>query len=130
MNTASREIAVRATLKDRPAGILSELPRVEGKYPASNVFAALFNGARQGYAIPNGRVFFGKAEAEWGWPHAWEELMQAGLIIFSLDGNRVAWAITNKGMEVRNDDLAYFRELMKAMDLDEADALAKQEQGR
>jgi len=126
----SEEMKVRKGLKKRPAGILAAIKRDEKKYPAHLTFAALFNGAIQGRTTEKGGVFFGKAEAEWGWPHAWEQLRAAGLIEFRVDteAGKIHWHITEKGYEVRQDDMAYFRELMAAMDADERAASTTQEQ--
>jgi len=123
-----KETAVRATLAKRPAGALATLPR-DVRY----CFAGLFNGAFQhnAYVTAKGHFSCGKAECEWGWPGDWEKLRDAGLITFSterkdapgaIDGYhvKVTWGITDEGWKVRDDDLAYFRELMAARDQDEA----------
>lgn len=120
--------------------MLYRLPTARGARPREDckperTFAALFNGARQRgwYAThgPNPHPIFGKAEAEWGWPHDFETLRDAGLITFTISesdapgliggkSTDIEWQITNKGWEVRKDDLAYFRALMDAMAADEA----------
>jgi len=125
----SEEMKVRKGLKSRPAGILAAIKRNKNRYSASSVFAALFNGARQGLISGNG-VFFGKAEAEWGWPHAWEQLRNAGLVEYRVDtaAGRIHWRITEKGHEVRQDYLAYFRELDAALEADEQACGTTQEQ--
>lgn len=135
-----KELAVRATLSERPAGLIEriELPpekRSDAHGSVENTFAALFNGARQGYGHPERGPSFGKAEAEWGWPNAWYALRDAGLITITesieeapgaVGGKslRVEWGVTDLGWQVRDDDLAYFRELMDARRADEADAIA------
>lgn len=131
---------MRGTMADRPAGLLEriELPeekRSDSHGSVENTFAALFNGARQGWGHPERGPSFGKAEAEWGWPNAWYALRDAGLITITetiedapgLVGGkslRVEWGVTELGWQVRDDDLAYFRELMSARRADEADAMA------
>lgn len=127
------EQKVRDSLKSRAAGVLDAISGPVGAFErADNVFAALFNGATsEGTFWPNGRLFIGKAEAEWGWPAQWEKLRDAGLIEYELyetpnhpsfggTTTKLRWSITDKGWEVRNDDLAYFREVMAARDQDEA----------
>lgn len=120
-----RENAVRETLPKRPAGELHLMTREQGW-----CFAGLFNGAlKHSTRIMNGRFFCGKAECEWGWPGDWEALRDAGLITFKREredyadgghGEVVTWDITDKGWKVRDDDLAWTRELMAARRMDEA----------
>lgn len=117
----------RATLKGRPARALYEISLDEDARVTTPecTFAALFNGARQGNGVPGFGMSFGKAEAEWGWPKAWEALRDAGLIDFEVTtydapgavggiAERVTWSITDKGREVRADDLAWHREMSDA----------------
>jgi len=127
MNDGPKENAVRATLATRPAGILDAFDN-----RVSNCFAGLFNGARrEGIIWPNGSLFVCKAECEWGWPGDWEKLRDAGLLTFRLEERPnhpsiggttayVPWSITKKGWDVRDDDLAYFNELMDARRKDES----------
>lgn len=123
------EQAVRSTIERRPAGLLRKLPRrpsIEGT--ATGTFASLFNGVRAPWITPNGSFFAGKAEAEWGWPETWEQLRDAGLIDFEIHepndaGFRdVTFEITELGWKVRNDDIAYSREISRAIKLDDIDA--------
>ena len=127
MSDGPKETAVRATLATRPAGILEGFER-----GVRNCFKGLFNGAsREGHIWPNGAFKVGKAECEWGWPGDWEKLRDAGLLTFRLDARPnhpsiggsttyVPYSITDKGWDVREDDIAYFRELMAAREKDEA----------
>jgi hypothetical protein len=118
---------VRDSLAGRPAGRINALSQ-----NAQHTFAGLFNGARcPGHFAPNGRLFVGKAECQWHWPAAWEELKAAGLIDYhteeranhpSFGGTRthLHWNVTALGQSVRGDDVKWFRELMDARGQDEA----------
>lgn len=127
-----REQAVRASLEGRPAGILARLdPEPGGTERCDYVFAALHNGALvTGYVSPTNTLFIGKAEAEWGWPACWEKLRDAGLIEFETYETpskkpgyeplvRLRWRVTELGDKVREDDLAWFNELLDARRDDE-----------
>lgn len=121
-----KEIAVRATLDGRPASTLRGIDRA-----AQNCFAGFFSGAKSTGTILQPEaddLSIGKSECEWDWRSTWGELKQAGLIDWTeedvpcFDGSkmkRVHLTITEKGHSVRADDLAYFRDLMNAMDADE-----------
>ena len=88
-------------------------------------FAGLFNGAlSEGWFAPIGLVI-GKAECEWGWPDAWKELKNAGLIEFEtfekpnhprVGGitKRLKWNFTAKGLAAREEDLRMFEEQVSA----------------
>jgi hypothetical protein len=121
-----REQAVRATLNDRPAGIIYSASR-----RAQRCFAGFFNGAlSRGHVTPSGGLFIGKAECEWDWQNTWAELKTLGLIEWT-DEHRpnhpdiggtshyVHVSITDKGREVRADDLKWFNELMDAKRADD-----------
>jgi hypothetical protein len=122
------ERAVRDSMAARPANeIAKQSVRVRG------CFAGLFNGAlSEGSVNAENGLFIGKAECEWGWPEDWDTLRDAGLIEYRLvDGpkvkmgkpwKRLLWSITEKGMNVRTDDVRAFRELMAARDDDEKPA--------
>lgn len=123
----SNEQAVRESLQNRPAGALQQWGRGGGHRSVSATFASLFNGAQKGSIFPNGVFKCGKAEAEWGWPENWDRLVEAGLITYDIvdgpgDWKTVNWSITDKGWDIREDDLAYFKELMDAKDADDEDA--------
>lgn len=120
------EKAVRDSLLSRPAGVINGATR-----EAQGCFAALFNGARNGTIFkPGQRPFFGKAEAELAWPDGWNELRGLGLVEWTEREKpchpsfnaapmiEIVWQITDKGRDVRDDDLKWFRELMDAQDRD------------
>jgi hypothetical protein len=122
----TKEQQVRDTLPNRPAGMINGLSR-----EAQTTFAGLFNGGyKQGWFLPNGSLHMGKAECEWHWPAAYEELRDAGLIKYHTEdrphakgGGSTTYLIneiTERGWDVREDDLKWFRELMDAMRADEA----------
>lgn len=122
------ETAVRKTLAARPSVLLREQPP-----QVRNCFAGLFNGARQGMLWPDGSLSVGKAECEWDWKNVWERLRELGLVEYRLEEldapgaisgkmTKFYWSITDKGWLIREDDLAYHRALMDAMDADEAQA--------
>lgn len=121
------EAKVLVGLNARPARLL----RWEGMdSQARHCFIGLFNGAWQvGMLFKAHELTIGKAECEWGWPGDWEKLAALGLITFDIEqrpnhpdiGGRTAhliWHVTDKGWEVREDDLAYSRELMAAREAD------------
>lgn len=121
------EQAVRATLANRPAGVLAGLP-----HDAETCFAGLFNGALGTGTVYPGGLFIGKSECERNWPEAWEALREAGLVEWRLEEvpnhpkvggftTKLHWSVTDKGWEVRDDDLAWFRELMTAMRRDSSE---------
>jgi hypothetical protein len=128
MSKITRE-EIRATLADRPAGILERI-HFEGEdrfCRADYTFAALFNGAiNPAHYVPAagmGTFFAGKAEAERGWPLAWEALRDAGLIEYreeevaapgAVGGKMidVHWSVTALGWQVREDDLAFYKEMV------------------
>jgi len=129
MKRGPREAAAYATRTGRASGVLDTISR-----EASRCFTGLFNGASQhsAYVTSKGSFFCGKAECEWGWPKDWEDLRDQGLITFSTDRQdapgaidgyhvKVTWDITEKGWKVREDDLAWFGELMDARRQDEDD---------
>ena len=124
-----KEAAVRATLANRPASILY-LDGTIG-HQINRCFAGLFNGARQGHLTPNGGLFLGKAECEWDWEEVWPALQALELVEYRLEEvpapgavsgkmTKFHWSITDKGHDVREDDIKYFRELMDARTADEA----------
>lgn len=127
--TGPRETKVRASLSSRPAGIIQGASR-----EAQWCFAGLFNGARgTGWLTPNGNLSIGKAECEWNWKDTWAELCRLQLLQWGTHTKYapgsvdlmitvVTPAITDKGLDVRSDDLAYHRELMAALDADEKEA--------
>ena len=125
MGRGPKEQAVWDTLESRPAGVINRAGR-----EANLCFAALFNGARNGMAPASGwKPTFGKAEAEWAWPDGWNELRDLGLVEWKEIQRpyhpsfppmvEIVWSITEKGWEVRNDDLAWFREIINVRDQDE-----------
>ena len=128
MQRGPKEQAVWDGVTSRPAGIINGASK-----DANRCFAALFNGARKGWCSkPDAAPSFGKAEAEWAWPHGWSELKALGLVTWTSKevpchpsfGNvppmvDIEWTITDKGWDVRDDDLKWFRELMDARDADE-----------
>lgn len=129
------EMRVIATLPDRPAGLLEKIELAEDERgdaygTVDRTFAALFNGAMSGRMMHGDTPWFGKAEAEWGWPNAWAALRDAGLVTWEIkrethpggDFDYFHWQITDLGWKVRDDDLAYFRERMNARDKDESQA--------
>lgn len=127
MQRGPLEQAVWNELETRPAGVINR-----AGLHARNCFAALFNGARRGTIFKPGQIpFFGKAEAEWAWPDGWNELKQLGLVKWT-EVERpchpsfnappmvdIEWSITDRGREVRTDDLKWFNELMDAREADE-----------
>lgn len=126
MTMGPRETAVRAGLGARPCGVLYGGEDAGAARLERVTFAALFNGAGQGMIGPAG-FFCGKAEAQWGWPAAWDGLQAKGLITFEAGpegpaGIPVEWSVTAAGYQARKDDLHFFRELMGAIDLDELEA--------
>ena len=120
------EKAIRDGLKDRPAFRRRNLSR-----EAQITFDGLFNGAlSKGSFNKNGALFIGKAECEWHWPDAYNELRDTGLLeyrTYEVDNHSdiggqttfLDWRITELGWEVRQDDLAYFNESLEAMEQDE-----------
>lgn len=117
-----KEQAVRATLPGRPAAMLYEETDLGRKI--FSCFAGLFNGAFQGRITAKGGLFVGKAECEWDWQEVWPAMKELGLVDYSIDevthpsgyvSKNLHWNITEKGFEVRDDDIKYFRELMDAM---------------
>lgn len=120
-----REKAVRASLEGRPASLWHNLPeRPHASGSASSTFASFFNGARKGMITTNGHFSCGKAEAEWGFPEAWDQLVTAGLITYEIVESEVPgwkdvpWEITELGWQVREDELKWFHELMDAQRAD------------
>lgn len=121
-----KEQTVRETLSNRPAGLLEAISR-----EATRCFAGLFNGARShGWIGQGGGLIIGKAECQWDWEKTWPELRDAGLITWTTEDRpnhpdfgghttHIDWKITDKGWDVREDDLRYFNELMTAMTDDE-----------
>jgi hypothetical protein len=120
-----KESAVRMTLGQRPAGELyhDADPRVR------RCFTGLFNGARHGHVTGNDGLFLGKAECEWDWEEVWPAMKGQDLVDYNIEevthpsghiSKEFRWLITDKGHEVRTDDIKYFRELMAAMEEDEA----------
>lgn len=117
-----REKAIRATLPNRPAGILAGATK-----EAQRCFAGFFNGASgTGHVSPTGGLHIGKAECEWDWQKTWPELKALGLLEWTEEdrpnhtdiggvSRYVYPSITEKGCEVRRDDLKWFNELMDAM---------------
>lgn len=124
-----KEAAVRATLPSRPAGIIQN---VENN--VNGCFAGFFNGCLSKGSLHNGHLSIGKSECEWDWEETWGKLRELGLITWTTEqvpnhhtiGGHTTYVhltITDKGWEVRNDDLKWFRELMDARDQDEAEML-------
>lgn len=124
------EQAVRSTLPSRPAGLIATADNA-----VQSCFAALFSGAQRGIIFkPGQKPSFGKAEAEWAWPDGWNELRRLGLVTWVETETpchpsfgdvppmvEIDWQITKRGLEVRDDDLKWFREIMDARDRDAAD---------
>ena len=128
MNRGPREQSVFDSLNGRPAGVINRASR-----EANSCFAALFNGARNGTIfVPGQKPVFGKAEAEWAWPNGWNELRDLGVVEWREIERpchpsfgdvppmiSIEWVVTEKGWQVRVDDLNWFRELMDARSRDQ-----------
>ncbi len=129
MQVGPKEQAVRDTLPNRPAGIINA---VENK--VSDCFAGIFNGCgSRGYLSADDGLKIGKAECEWSWRETWGALKSLGLIDWTEEekpnhpdiggtSRYVHLTVTDKGHDVREDDLKWFRELMDARRADEAAA--------
>jgi hypothetical protein len=101
----------------RPADILKSASR-----EAQRCFAGIFNGARrEGHLWGDDALFIGKAECEWGWRDTWSELKALGLVDYRLEEVSAPGAVsgkmtkfycevTEKGWDVREDDLAEWNE--------------------
>lgn len=125
----SAEQLVLESLGDRPAGIIASAP-----INVRNCFAGMFNGCKATGSIGlNDHLFIGKAECEWDWRETWGDLKTRGLIDWreeTIDApgavggkmTKVHLRITDKGWDVREDDVKWFRELMSARDEDEKNA--------
>lgn len=130
-----KERAVRATLPNRPAAVLYERDDITRKI--NHCFAGLFNGARSRGWIspPRAGLFLGKSECEWDWQQVWPAMRNLGLVDYYTQERPAPftsgipwridfhWWITDKGWDVREDDLRYFRELTAAMDADESERM-------
>ena len=130
------ESAVWETLGSRLAGLInrahSHSLEDDPIAAVERTFTGLFNGARSpGSVWPTGGLFVGKAECEWDWPAAWENLREMGLIEYHLEERPnhpsfggattyVHWSITDNGWETREDDLKFFNEVLDARGKDEA----------
>lgn len=129
MQRGPLEQAVYDSKSSRPAGVILGASR-----GANSCFAGIFNGCRAtGYIFVPERddLSIGKYECEVNWRETWAELKSLGLIdwreenVPCHDGSKmihVHLSVTAKGLEVREDDLKWFRELMNARDADEASA--------
>lgn len=132
MKRGPREQDVWDGLRVRPAGVINATSRL-----ANGCFAGLFNGANQKGVIfkPGQSPSFGKAECEWAWPDGWNELKALGLVEWTETEQPchpsfgdvppmiyIHWTVTERGWQVRDDDLKWFRELMNARQADEAAA--------
>lgn len=119
------QAAVRATLAGRPAGVLKcDDRRIWA------TFTGLFCGARAVGYVNGVHLSIGKAECEWDWLDVWPKLQGLDLIGWYLDMTpnhpkfgghtvKLQWWVTDHGWAVRDDDLAYYRALMDAIDEDE-----------
>lgn len=122
----AEEAAIRATLAGRPAGVLAGEDRRIWR-----TFTALFCGALPvGIVHADGGLSIGKAECEWDWLEVWPKLQALGLICWYVDmtpnhpkfgghSMKLQWWVTDYGWAVRDDDLAYYRSLMAAIEADE-----------
>jgi hypothetical protein len=122
----TEEQAVCETLKTRPAGIINGAPR-----NVQTCFAGLFHGAHSPASyVPGFSFYCGKAECEWDWRETWGALRDLGLMEWSENEEdapgavggkqvKVPWSITDKGWDVREDDLKWFDELLAARRRDE-----------
>jgi len=137
MKRGPREQGVFDTLPNRPAGIINA-----AEDRVSSCFAGIFNGClARGHLSQDDSLKIGKAECEWDWRETWGELKRLGLIDWteeetpnhpSVGGTSryVHLTVTDKGREVRDDDMRWFRELMDARTADEMkDPLEKPDHG-
>lgn len=116
-----KEQAVRATLPSRPAAILYKDTALRRRL--NRCFAGLFDGAVQGRITPNGGLSLGNPDCERDWQKVWPAMKELGLVEYSIEeviergvpSRHFYWNITDKGHQVREDALKYFRELMEAM---------------
>lgn len=122
-----KEKALRESYASRPHAMLDRIKAAEGGDPHGTpevVFRALFRGTMNECRVyDDGKsIFTGKAESEWGWPHSWEALRDAGLIAFRIEERgplkRLIWEVTDLGWAVRDDYLAYGKELSEAREAD------------
>jgi hypothetical protein len=118
----SKEMEVRAGLMSRPAGVLYRLVRGDEDHPY-RTFMSLFHGAIQGRLWGKGddadSAFFGKAEAEWGWPHDWKTLKEAGLVEYEIkEDGTIPWRVTELARTIYEDNRAYNKELGEAIEAD------------
>lgn len=121
-----KEQAVWDARLNRPAGVI-----LAASKEASRCFAGIFNGCSSRGVIfkpDTDHLSIGKAECEWDWRKTWGELKSLGLIdwreedVPCHDGRKMIYvhlSVTEKGHEVRDDDLAFFRQLMDARDVDD-----------
>ena len=118
-----KEAEVRAGLMSRPAGALYRLVRGDKDHPY-RTFMSLFHGAQQGrlwYSSDKNEewAIFGKAEAEWGWPHDWKTLKEAGLVEYEIkEDGTIPWRVTDLARTIYEDNRAYNKELGEAIEAD------------
>lgn len=127
-----REQAVWDTLPSRPAGIINATPN-----DVNGCFAGIFNGCQSRGSLYEDSLKIGKAECEWNWRHTWGALKALGLIDWREEtvdapgakSGKATWVhltVTDKGHDVREDDVKWFRELMNARREDESGQSASQ----